>query len=188
MNRFELVAAVQSYTHRTDQAESLLSTWFALAEARIWDRVRAAATESTAVVTVAGAAVALPAGYRQARLVTSVAVGPGAPLVYATPEQLAGYSTAGSVAVYYGVIGGLFDVRARVDGDYQLSYWGALEALVTPEQSNAVSVLHPDVYLNALLEQAFIWERDAEAATSFAAAFGRAVDEVNGRGNADRWS
>jgi hypothetical protein len=184
----EFQAAVQSYTHRSDQGATEWLTWFSLAESRIWRSLRSAANEQTAPVVIAGAPVAVPAEFRAMKNV--IRLGTGKPVALSTWGILSAVvPNAGgfSVAAICAVNAGLFDVRARIDDTYNLTFWGALPGLTSTQQSNAVGDAHPELYVFALLAEALKWERDASASMDQVAQFDGAIEVINGAANADRW-
>jgi hypothetical protein len=159
----QLASDIASYSHRTDLTTGQISTFVALAEAKIGRVLRVRQQETALASTAIGAAntIALPADW-VATKVLYAANYQSTPLLPQTYELVLARDGQSGVPQFYAVANGswFFDGSGDVVG----VYYAAIPSLET-NSTNWLATAAPDVYLFfALAEQALFAYDDKRAA------------------------
>jgi len=188
MNYTELVAAITSWSHRSDVAAQA-DTFIQLAEAEFNTRLRTVDQETVAELVCNTRYTALPADFLEMRAVEYLG-DTISNLTYATPEFVSEWrraSPTGDSKAY--TLRGLYiellpnlgaddpdidgfgaDVSPFQSGEVPLTihYWAKIPALSALNLTNWLINDHPNLYLYECLRQAAIWTKDDRAIERYA--------------------
>jgi len=166
-NHTELVAAVKSWTLRTDAGFSAaIDDFIALGEERMYHgapdenspalRVREMETEAT--ISFTSGVGALPSDYLMMRSLTRDNDGCG--LTLAPPhefEPLKAVNTNTGYPIYFTMKGSNIELAPVWTGDLDALYVKRVAALTSVASTNDILTNYPNVYLYAVLIEAFEW-------------------------------
>lgn len=182
MNYGQLKAAVAGYLHRSD-GDSMMDSWLALAEARIYygeqntPALRIAAMSKTVDLATS----AKPDDFLEARLI-HVAGDAKKPLDLVSLTDVAtacrGYSWDGQTLA----------LSSDQELPVTLTYYAKFAPLVDDADTNELLTMAPNVYLSAMLVDAARWSRDDELGIREAANYASAVNALNSSDKAAKYS
>jgi hypothetical protein len=173
----ELQTAVAGWLDRNDLT-SKLPDFVRLAEVDIRTDLRCQAMEQYTSGTLAGATLAHPTSYLEARALT---VG-GKNYVYATPEVFAAAADANSQQRLFTSIGQTFYVLNGTNGDaYTLIYYAAFESFSTDGDTNWLLTNYPNVYLWGACRQGGIYLEDDAKIGKFTTLYQDALGRLSSR-------
>lgn len=181
-----LSAAVLAWTKRTDLGP-LVADFVALAEERIWKRLRARAysRDLTLPYTIGVAAVALPADCITVQSIRDTAGGRVGHVNVISPDRfnelqvnpLVGGALTTQVMVTDREI--IFAATPQQVGTLAGRYLARDTALGSGQQTNQTITRYPSIYLYACLVEAFGYLRNTDEAMLYEARLVKAIDEAN---------
>lgn len=181
-----LKTAAQNWIDRTDIADRV-DEFIALGEARIYRKLRIRAMETALSDTIASGVISVPSDYRALKH-AYVNGSPTTPLEQTTAENiLTKYPTRSSTSKpkYIAQDGGNFIFGPYPDSAYTIqgTYYAALTALSTGNETNWFTANAPDLLLFATLAEAAGFEMNDEKEVKWATRFERAVDDIQKEDN-----
>ena len=176
-----LKTAAQNWIDRTDIADRV-DEFIALGEARIYRKLRIRAMETALSDTIASGVIAVPSDYRALKH-AYVNGSPTSPLEQTTAENILNrYPTRSSTSKPKVIAqdGGNFIFGPYPDSAYTINgtYYAALTALGTGNETNWFTSNAPDLLLFATLAEAAGFEMNDEKEAKWATRFERAVADV----------
>lgn len=188
--RNELQQAVVAWTARPD-LEANVNSFIAIAESRFNRQLRVQLMESSLVVTVCAATLALPilfSGVRAFRLDQA----PGGRINYLSPEQLDDRYGANSSGIprHYTIVDGEFHFRPVPAGEYtgKLYYWRRVQALSDEVPTNEMLQRHPDLYLYGSLVATEQYMHNDQRFAVWRAEYDRIIADIQAEDRRDRVS
>lgn len=173
MNWGQIKAAVREYAHRADISDTLLNTFLALAEQRMYygeantPKLRCAAMRATAVMYDG----AQPGGYLEAIKIHQIG-SPERPLNFLPlalmPAACNAFSWDGQNMV----------LSDDVSFPLEMTYYRRLPALMDDADSNWVSENAPSIYITAIGVEVGDWMRDSDYVVSQAAKYASACGSL----------
>lgn len=160
-NKAGLSAAVSAYMHRSDLT-AVMDTFIGFATKRLSRDLRAAENEISTVLTVNSDPMPLPLDFKKMRQISYAGGGGQIALRSASLSQIARYSAAGGGAAFYAVTGRHLLVAPPRFGDFNITYFAALPALVDDADSSDVLQAYPNLYLYACLMESFVYAQDTD--------------------------
>lgn len=182
MNYGQLKAAVTGYLHRSD-GDSMMDSWLALAEARIYygEANSPALRIASMAKTVDLATTSRPADFLEARLLH----------VAGDARQTLDLVAMNNVATScrsYAWDGAVLSLSSDLELPITLTYYGKFTPLVADADTNELLTMAPNVYLSAMLVDAARWSRDDELGIREAANYASAVNALNSSDKAAKYS
>jgi hypothetical protein len=173
----ELTAAVTSWLAR-DDLTAAIPDFVALFEAAANRRLRVRQMETSAALTPAGGAAALPEDYLMWRRLTWTG-SRRRELDYVHPSYLqAAFDAAAGTPRVFTIEGATLKIRP-VDGTaLELDYFQRLPALSDAQTSNWLLAAHPDLYLFGALVEAEAFNKDADKAALWKLRRDEIFDEI----------
>jgi hypothetical protein len=181
----ELTAAVTSWLAR-DDLTAAIPDFVALFEAAANRRLRVRQMETSAALTPAGGAAALPEDYLMWRRLTWTG-SRRRELDYVHPSYLqAAFDAAAGTPRVFTIEGATLKIRP-VDGTaLELDYFQRLPALSDAQTSNWLLAAHPDLYLFGALVEAEAFNKDADKAALWKLRRDEIFDEIEKLGGKSR--
>lgn len=174
MSYAQLVTDIGSYTNRTDLS-SMIPRFVAMAEAKMNRRLRLRQQEEVlAAQTITGAyEVALPSDYLETKTIT-LDGRVGWALEESTREQVESGRGTNAARMYT-----VTDAAWLFDGagDVTITYYKSIPGLQVAT-TNWLETLHPDLYLQGALEQAYIYLRDEKEELKSGGKFDAMLTEI----------
>jgi hypothetical protein len=159
----ELKAAIASWLAR-DDLTAAIPDFIALFEAAANRRLRVRQMETSASLTPAGGAAALPADYLAWRRVTWTGARPRE-LDYVHPSYLqAAFDAAAGTPRVFTIEGATLKIRPTDATALELDYFQKIAGLSDAAPANWLLAAHPDLYLFGALAEAEAFNKDAEKA------------------------
>lgn len=162
--------AVKSYAARNDTVfTDQFDTFLADAERRIYDGygknippVRLQQMETVATLAFVGGEAALPDDYLQLKDVSNPENN-GSALTYLPPQAMHGHGSGSPV--YYTTIGTDIKISPSYGGNIVIHYIAKFPAITAENSDNYLLINYPNIYLWAMLIEAFAFLRDTEEET-----------------------
>lgn len=181
-----LKTAVQNWIDRTDIADRV-DEFIALGEARIYRELRIRAMETALSDTIASGVISVPSDFRALKH----AYVNGTPVQWLEQQTtefiIENYPTRSSTSKpkFIAQDGGNFIFGPYPDSAYTINgtYYAALTALGTGNETNWFTSNAPDLLLYAALTEAYGLEMDAEMEAKWAARFERAKNAIKKEDN-----
>ena len=181
-----LKTAVQNWIDRTDIADRV-DEFIALGEARIYRELRIRAMETALSDTIASGVISVPSDFRALKH----AYVNGTPVQWLEQQTtefiIENYPTRSSTSKpkFIAQDGGNFIFGPYPDSAYTITgtYYAALTALGTGNETNWFTSNAPDLLLYAALTEAYGLEMDAEMEAKWAARFERAKNAIKKEDN-----
>jgi hypothetical protein len=175
-----LQSEIASWLHREDLAARIPS-FIMLGEQRVnrLAKVREMEVEAALTAEVGSRYIALPTDFSVPLGAWLETVQPRKPLTMTVPEQLAVTADAGPPS-FFAIDGTNIAFERPADAAHQvtLRYRGKFE-LSDANQTNALLMQYPDLYLYASLLAAAPWIRDVAMVTLWSEMFSAAIKEIN---------
>lgn len=173
----ELKTSVAAWLDRTDLT-AVLGDLVTLGAADIRSDLRCRAMEQYTIGTLAGATLAHPEGYLEAR---SLTVG-GKPYSYKTPELYLAAVDANSQQRVFTSIGQTLHILNGADGDaYSLIWFKAFDDFSGDDDTNWLLTNYPNVYLWSACMQGGLYEGDDAKVAKFTGLYQDALGRLASR-------
>lgn len=113
----------------------------------------------------------------------------GTSMTLVSPDEMVVRINSNSFEPVYTIVENSIMVWPR-PGDMviEIMYYQRILPLTTTNNSNWLSVLHPDVYLFGLMVEISAWAKDSETAKDWDGRFQTSLGEVDDEDQRDRWS
>jgi hypothetical protein len=176
-----LQARVADWLNRTDLTSAQIDSFTEIAEGRFNRRIFGPDREVVSTLTTSTEAATLPTDCWGIRAICSTST------TYPTLKQM---SLVELRRTYTGAAAGQprhYTVKAgtiilgpapSASTSFTLDYWQTTPALTSSNTSNWLIAAHPDIYLSAVLTEAYIFLRDTEAASLWDARTEAKIDEL----------
>jgi hypothetical protein len=184
----DLQAAVANWLDR-ENLTTYIPDFITLYEAKFNRTMELRQMETTATLTAASSAYALPTGIARIREVWNAGVNPIEPLSPVTPDYANHVSpqTGSSPAHYY--ISGSSLYTIPYDGaNIGIRYFAKLTAMSADADANWLLTAYPDAYLYGSLVEAFMFEMDEARAQMWQARLDLVHDEIKRQDAGMRWA
>lgn len=193
MNYSEIVSTALAYSDRADSVDvsSNIDNFLRIVESRVNRKLRTSNQTKRAQIVTSSSIdfYALPSDFAGLRNIESVIDTERANYEYVTPEKINVHISNNLSEKVYTIIGNSLQICPPLDDTVlEINYYQRIIPLTSTADTNWLSTVAPDAYVQGLLVEINSFVKDPDSAAIWEARFNTTVGELDLEDSKDRWS